>query len=49
MRRMKIDRMQKSPDNVFLPLRGWTLRDKPLEDSIESLKDFMLRGLGVIR
>jgi len=35
--------------NVFLPLRGWTLRGKPLEDSIASLRDFMLRGLGVIR
>ena len=35
--------------NVFLPLRGWTLRDQPLEDSMESLKEFMLRGLGLIR
>jgi AcrR family transcriptional regulator len=34
---------------VFLPLRGWTLRDKPIGDSIDSLADFLLRGLGVIR
>jgi AcrR family transcriptional regulator len=34
--------------NVFLPLRGWTLKDRPLEKSIESLKDFMLRGLGAV-
>ncbi len=34
---------------VFLPLRGWTLRDKPIEGSIDSLIDFILRGLGVIQ
>lgn len=34
---------------VFLPLRGWTLRDKPIEESIHSSRDFLLRGLGVIR
>ena len=34
---------------VFLPLRGWTLRDKPIKESIRSSKDFLLRGLGVIR
>jgi AcrR family transcriptional regulator len=35
--------------NVFLPLRGWTLEGRSLEESIESLRDFMLRGLGVLR
>ena len=34
---------------VFLPLRGWTLRDKPIEGSIDSLIDFILRGLGIIQ
>lgn len=32
---------------VFLPLRGWTVRDKPITVSIDSLKNFLLRGLGV--
>lgn len=31
---------------VFLPLRGWTLRDKPIRESIRSSRDFILRGLG---
>ncbi len=31
---------------VFLPLRGWTLRNKPIKKSINSLVDFILRGLG---
>jgi len=34
---------------VFLPLRGWTLRDKSIEDSKALLRDFVLRGLGVLR
>jgi len=34
---------------VFLPLRGWTLRDKPMSKSVNSLVDFILRGLGVAR
>ena len=34
---------------VFLPLRGWTLRDRPAGESIDSLKDFVLRGLGILR
>lgn len=32
---------------VFLPLRGWTLRDKPIKKTLDSLQDFILRGLGV--
>jgi len=32
---------------VFLPLRGWTLREKPTEKVLGSLQDFILRGLGV--
>jgi AcrR family transcriptional regulator len=33
---------------VFLPLRSWTLRDKPTRRNVDSLVDFILRGLGVI-
>jgi AcrR family transcriptional regulator len=33
---------------VFLPLRGWTLRDKPTKKTLDSLHDFILRGLGVV-
>jgi AcrR family transcriptional regulator len=33
---------------VFLPLRGWTLRDKPTKKILDSLQDFILRGLGVV-
>jgi hypothetical protein len=33
---------------VFLPLRGWTIRDKPTRRNVDSLVDFILRGLGVI-
>jgi AcrR family transcriptional regulator len=33
---------------VFLPLRGWTLRDKPTRKNVDSLVDFILRGLGVM-
>jgi AcrR family transcriptional regulator len=33
---------------VFLPLRGWTLRDKPTKKTLGSLQDFILRGLGVV-
>lgn len=32
---------------VFLPLRGWTLREKPVGKTLDSLQDFILRGLGV--
>ena len=33
---------------VFLPLRGWTLRDKPTKKSMDCLAEFISRGLGVI-
>jgi hypothetical protein len=33
---------------VFLPLRGWTLRDKPIKKTLDALHDFILRGLGVV-
>jgi len=32
---------------VFLPLRGWTLKDKPIKKSMDSLVGFILRGLGL--
>ncbi|OGP54421.1 MAG: hypothetical protein A2Y65_09560 [Deltaproteobacteria bacterium RBG_13_52_11] len=32
---------------AFLALRGWTLRDKPNKKHVDSLVDFILRGLGV--
>jgi len=31
---------------VFLPLRGWNLEEKPNQDHIKFLIDFILRGLG---
>ncbi len=34
---------------VFLPLRGWTLRDRPMSKSADSLLQFILRGLGVVQ
>lgn len=33
---------------VFLSLRSWTLRGKPQKKIIDSLLDFILRGLGLI-
>ena len=33
---------------VFLPLRGWTLRDKPIKKTLNALHDFVLKGLGVV-
>jgi AcrR family transcriptional regulator len=33
---------------VFLPLRGWTLRDKPIKNNMDCLVEFILRGLGII-
>jgi AcrR family transcriptional regulator len=33
---------------AFLPLRGWTLRDKPTKQSTAFLIDFILKGLGAI-
>jgi AcrR family transcriptional regulator len=32
---------------VFLPLRGWTLGDKPVKKTLNVLHDFILRGLGL--
>jgi len=32
---------------VFLALRGWTLKDKPVRNSINSLIDFIFRGIGL--
>jgi AcrR family transcriptional regulator len=32
---------------VFLPLRGWNLRDKPAKEYFDSLVDFILRGSGI--
>ncbi len=33
---------------VFLALRSWTLRDKPMSKSVDSLLQFILRGLGLV-
>jgi AcrR family transcriptional regulator len=33
--------------HVFLPMRAWTLDDRSLDDSINSLIDFILRGIGI--
>ncbi len=33
---------------VFLPLRGWTLKDRAIRQNVDSLVDFILRGLGVV-
>jgi AcrR family transcriptional regulator len=32
---------------VFLALRGWTLKDKPNIQHVDSLVEFVLRGLGI--
>jgi AcrR family transcriptional regulator len=32
---------------VFLPLRGWNLRDKEESEHLDSLAHFILRGLGI--
>jgi AcrR family transcriptional regulator len=32
---------------VFLPLRGWTLRDKSTRRVLDALQDFILGGLGI--
>jgi len=32
---------------VFLPLRGWNLRDKATGEHLDALTDFILRGLGL--
>jgi hypothetical protein len=33
---------------VFLALRGWTLKEKPNIKHVDSLVDFILRGVGAI-
>ena len=33
---------------VFLPLRGWTLKDKPTKKTLDSLHNFILRGLCIV-
>jgi AcrR family transcriptional regulator len=33
---------------VFIPLRGWTVRDKPISDVLDDLKEFVLKGLGFL-
>jgi hypothetical protein len=32
---------------LFLPLRGWTVADRSLEENINSSIDFILKGLGI--
>lgn len=32
---------------MFIPLRGWNLRDKPLQDYTAPIVDFILRGIGI--
>ncbi len=32
---------------VFLPLRGWTLKDIPTKKTLDALHEFILRGLGI--
>lgn len=34
---------------VFLPLRGWTVREKSMGKSVDSLLQFTLKGLGLVR
>jgi AcrR family transcriptional regulator len=34
---------------VFLPLRGWNLRDRPNKEYLDFLVDFVLRGSGITR
>ena len=35
--------------NVFLSLRGWNLKSRPMKDLIEFLVDFVFKGLGLSR
>jgi AcrR family transcriptional regulator len=35
--------------NVFLPLRGWNLKSRPLKELTEFLVDFVFKGLGLSR
>lgn len=32
---------------VFLPLRGWNLKEKPNQDHLDFLIDFIIKGLGI--
>jgi hypothetical protein len=32
---------------AFLPLRGWNLEDRTSKKHLDSLADFILRGLGI--
>ena len=34
---------------VFLPLRGWNLKSRPVKDSEDFLVDFVFKGLGLAR
>ncbi len=34
---------------AFLPLRGWTVRNKPIDETNDSIKEFLLRGLGITK
>ena len=34
---------------TFLPLRGWAVADQSLDENIESIVDFVLRGIGLSR
>jgi AcrR family transcriptional regulator len=34
---------------VFLPLRGWNLKDRPTNKNMASLREFILRGIGLIQ
>jgi AcrR family transcriptional regulator len=32
---------------MYIPLRGWTVADRPLEDNFNYLIDFVFRGIGI--
>ena len=32
---------------LFLPLRGWNLEDRPAPEHLTSLRNFILRGMGM--
>lgn len=33
--------------NVFMPLRGWNLKDRPANEYKKQLLQFVLRGIGI--
>jgi hypothetical protein len=35
--------------NVFLPLRGWNLKSRPLKELVEYIVDFVFKGIGLSR